>query len=103
MVGGVSVCPSVRPFRLRLLSLVAPLLCRACRWGARRLLRVCSGSMGGCASVHPSRCAQSCLGLVAGAVGGDSGGILLEDSMQALNLKTNGHNWEFGWGLWFGV
>ena len=67
-----------------LLSLVAPLRCRAWRWGARRLLHACSGSMSGCTSVHPSRCARSSLGVVAGALGGDAGSILLEDSMQAL-------------------
>ena len=57
-----------------LLSLVAPLLCCA------------GGGPGacGCTSVHLSRCVQSGLGVVAGALGGDAGSILLEDSRQAL-------------------
>ena len=35
-------------------------------------------------SVHPSRCAQSGLGVVAGVLGGDAGSMLVEDGMQAL-------------------
>ena len=34
-----------------------------------------------CSAVHAG--GQSCLGMVAGAVGGDSGSILVEDSMHA--------------------
>ena len=82
MVRGVSLCVFFDVCCL--LSLVAPLLCRACKWGAWRLLHACSGSTGGCTLVHPSRCAQSGLGVVAGASGEDANSILLEGCRQAL-------------------